>query len=51
MRTGQPKGFAYVQFARAEDVDNAVLMNEAMFKDRALKVTFNPLLFGFFAEN
>ena len=37
--TGQPKGFAYVEFAEAESIDKAVALNEAVLKGRQLKVT------------
>jgi len=36
--TGQPKGYAYVQFRSAEAVANAVLLNDSEFKGRRLKV-------------
>merc|ERR1719320_1801275 len=37
--TGQPKGYAYVQFRSAEAVANAVLLNESEFKGRQLKIS------------
>lgn len=37
--TGHPKGFSYVEFADAEHVNNAVALNESVFKGRPLKVT------------
>ncbi|KAJ1557412.1 cytoplasmic RNA-binding protein, partial [Nowakowskiella sp. JEL0078] len=37
--TGHPKGFAYVEFASPDSVNNAVLLNESPFKGRLLKVT------------
>jgi len=36
--TGHPKGYAYVEFADKDSVSNALLMNEALFKGRQLKV-------------
>lgn len=36
--TGQPKGYAYVEFAEPASVSNAVVLNESQFKGRALKV-------------
>jgi len=36
--TGQPKGYAYVQFRSAEAVANAVLINDSEFKGRRLKI-------------
>lgn len=36
--TGQPKGFAYIQFATINAVDNAVLLDGSEFKNRVLKV-------------
>ncbi|KAJ3072813.1 cytoplasmic RNA-binding protein [Podochytrium sp. JEL0797] len=36
--TGQPKGFAYVEFADAANVQTAVTLNESLFKGRLLKV-------------
>eukprot|EP00741_Cyanophora_paradoxa_P009737 tig00001628_g9434.t1 len=38
--TGQPKGFAYIEFAEAEAVQTAVALNESVFKGRQIKV--NP---------
>lgn len=37
--TGKPKGFAYVEFANAESVVNAMLLNETEFKGRVLKIS------------
>lgn len=37
--TGQPKGFAYIEFSEPDHVNNAVAMNESVFKGRPLKVT------------
>ncbi|KAK9894421.1 RNA-binding domain-containing protein [Cystobasidium minutum MCA 4210] len=37
--TGHPKGYAYVEFAEPELVQNAMLLNETEFKGRAIKVT------------
>jgi polyadenylate-binding protein 2 len=36
--TGQPKGFAYVEFAAPEHVANATALNESLFRNRQLKV-------------
>lgn len=35
---GNPKGFAYVEFAHADSAVNAVLMNGSMLRDREIKV-------------
>eukprot|EP01117_Protostelium_nocturnum_P014399 TRINITY_DN5478_c0_g1_i1.p1 TRINITY_DN5478_c0_g1~~TRINITY_DN5478_c0_g1_i1.p1 ORF type:complete len:184 (+),score=84.30 TRINITY_DN5478_c0_g1_i1:63-614(+) len=35
---GQPKGFAYLEFADKDSVANAVLLNETLFKGRQIKV-------------
>lgn len=37
--TGHPKGYAYVEFAEPELVQNAMLLNETEFKGRAIKVS------------
>jgi polyadenylate-binding protein 2 len=37
--TGSPKGYAYVEFAEEESVQNAVLLNDTMFRGRQIKVT------------
>ncbi|KAF9434257.1 cytoplasmic RNA-binding protein [Entomortierella beljakovae] len=37
--TGQPKGYAYVEFADASSVDNAMVLNESLFRARLIKVT------------
>ena len=37
--TGSPKGYAYVEFADEESVQNAVLLNDTMFRNRQIKVT------------
>jgi len=37
--TGQPKGFAYIQFASSDGVENAVLLDGSEFKGRVIKVT------------
>ncbi|KAI9347930.1 hypothetical protein DFJ73DRAFT_953880 [Zopfochytrium polystomum] len=37
--TGHPKGFAYVEFAEASVVSNALALNESLFKGRLIKVT------------
>ena len=36
--TGRGKGFAYIEFADKEAVDNALLLNDSIFKGRELKV-------------
>ena len=37
--TGRPKGHAYVEFADAAAVANAIMLNDSLFKGRQLKVT------------
>ena len=37
--TGRPKGFAFIEFAEEESVDNALLLNDSLFRNRQLKVT------------
>ena len=37
--TGSPKGYAYVEFAEEDSVQNAVLLNDTMFRGRQIKVT------------
>lgn len=37
--TGHPKGYAYIEFAQEESVENALLLNETLFKERLIKVT------------
>ncbi|KAI8867303.1 RNA-binding domain-containing protein, partial [Ramicandelaber brevisporus] len=36
--TKQPRGFAYIEFADLAGVENALVLNESMFKDRVLGV-------------
>ncbi len=36
--TGQPKGFAYIEFADALHVANSMALNESLFRNRLLKV-------------
>lgn len=36
--TGQPKGFAYIEFAEQDHVANATALNESLFRNRLLKV-------------
>merc|ERR1712129_17916 len=36
---GQPKGFAYIEFAEVEAVDAAVALTESDFKGRTLKIS------------
>ncbi|CAE8609763.1 unnamed protein product [Polarella glacialis] len=37
--SGQPKGFAYVEFADEQSVQNSLLLNGSLFRARQLKVT------------
>eukprot|EP00187_Rhodella_violacea_P008523 CAMPEP_0174889348 /NCGR_PEP_ID=MMETSP0167-20121228/4614_1 /TAXON_ID=38298 /ORGANISM="Rhodella maculata, Strain CCMP736" /LENGTH=146 /DNA_ID=CAMNT_0016126723 /DNA_START=167 /DNA_END=603 /DNA_ORIENTATION=+ len=37
--TGQPKGFAYLEFADEDAVKNAMILNESLFRGRQLKVS------------
>ncbi|KAK3838075.1 MAG: polyadenylate-binding protein 2, partial [Linnemannia gamsii] len=37
--TGQPKGYAYVEFADASSVANAMVLNDSLFRARLIKVT------------
>ncbi|KAF9422429.1 cytoplasmic RNA-binding protein [Podila epigama] len=37
--TGQPKGYAYVEFADSSSVVNAMVLNESLFRARLIKVT------------
>ena len=36
---GQPKGYAYIEFAEVEAVDAAVALHESDFKGRTLKIS------------
>eukprot|EP00746_Dinoflagellata_sp_MGD_P008082 gnl/MRDRNA2_/MRDRNA2_116113_c0_seq1.p1 gnl/MRDRNA2_/MRDRNA2_116113_c0~~gnl/MRDRNA2_/MRDRNA2_116113_c0_seq1.p1 ORF type:complete len:188 (-),score=41.21 gnl/MRDRNA2_/MRDRNA2_116113_c0_seq1:38-601(-) len=36
--TGQPKGYAYIEFADEQSVQNSLLLNESLFRGRQLKV-------------
>merc|ERR1719230_2197722 len=36
---GQPKGYAYIEFAEVEAVEAAVALNESDFKGRMLRIT------------
>jgi hypothetical protein len=36
--TGQPKGYAYVEFADPSSVGNAMVLNESLFRARLIKV-------------
>lgn len=36
--TGHPKGYAYIEFKDRESVQNALILNESMFRGRQLKV-------------
>ncbi|POM74096.1 Polyadenylate-binding protein 2 [Phytophthora palmivora] len=36
--TGQPKGYAYIEFASRDAVESALLLNDTMFRGRQLKV-------------
>ncbi|TKR93247.1 hypothetical protein L596_007741 [Steinernema carpocapsae] len=37
--TGHPKGFAYIEFTDKEGMQNALAMNETLFRGRQIKVT------------
>ena len=37
--TGHPKGFAYMEFTEEESVQNALALNDSLFRGRQLKVT------------
>ncbi|TYZ66362.1 hypothetical protein PybrP1_011466 [[Pythium] brassicae (nom. inval.)] len=37
--TGQPKGYAYIEFASRDAVESALLLNDTVFRGRQLKVT------------
>ena len=37
--TGQPKGYAYIEFASADSIESACLLNDTTFRGRQLKVT------------
>mmetsp|Transcript_56822 Transcript_56822/g.122871 ORF Transcript_56822/g.122871 Transcript_56822/m.122871 type:complete len:199 (-) Transcript_56822:51-647(-) len=37
--TGNPKGFAYIEFADEQTVQNSLLLNGSLFRGRQLKVT------------
>lgn len=37
--SGQPKGYAYVEFAEPAHVANAMALNESLFRNRLIKVT------------
>jgi polyadenylate-binding protein 2 len=37
--TGQPKGYAYIEFASKDAVESACLLNDTLFRGRHLKVT------------
>lgn len=37
--TGNPKGYAYVEFSTTQPIANALQLNESLFKGRMLKVT------------
>ena len=39
--TGQPKGYAYVEFAEPSLVTQALVLNESVFRSRNLKVCLN----------
>ena len=36
--TGQPKGFAYIEFSEKDSVETAQALNDSLFKGRAIKV-------------
>merc|ERR1719152_431051 len=49
--TGQPKGYAYVQFSTKEGVENAILLDCSEFKGREIKVIPKRTnIFGFNRE-
>ncbi|CDR95501.1 RNA binding protein, putative [Babesia bigemina] len=37
--TGKPKGYAYIEFANEDAVNNALMLNDCVFKERIIKVT------------
>jgi len=37
--TGHPKGYAYIEFAKEDSVQNAFLLSDTLFKERQIKVT------------
>eukprot|EP00617_Octactis_speculum_P014675 CAMPEP_0185743680 /NCGR_PEP_ID=MMETSP1174-20130828/1488_1 /TAXON_ID=35687 /ORGANISM="Dictyocha speculum, Strain CCMP1381" /LENGTH=161 /DNA_ID=CAMNT_0028416541 /DNA_START=37 /DNA_END=519 /DNA_ORIENTATION=- len=43
--TGKPRGYAYVEFADVEAVENALLLNDSIFKGRELKVAVKRVNF------
>ncbi|KAI7828243.1 hypothetical protein BC939DRAFT_394448, partial [Gamsiella multidivaricata] len=44
--TGQPKGYAYVEFADAPSVANAMVMNESLFRARLINLFSCSLAFS-----
>lgn len=42
--TGHPKGYAYVEFSEPSLVNNAIVLNESVFKGRNLKVFCSVML-------
>lgn len=36
--TGKPKGYAYIEFANEDAVNNALMLNDCLFKERIIKV-------------
>ncbi|GBE61321.1 RNA recognition motif-containing protein [Babesia ovata] len=41
--TGKPKGYAYIEFANEDAVNNALMLNDCVFKERIIKVRTPPL--------
>lgn len=39
--TGNPKGYAYVEFAEPSQIANALVLNESTFRGRAIKVSLS----------
>ncbi|ORM40558.1 Polyadenylate-binding protein 2 [Babesia sp. Xinjiang] len=37
--SGKPKGYAYIEFANEDAVNNALILNDCLFKERIIKVT------------
>lgn len=36
--SGKPKGYAYIEFANEDAVNNALMLNDCLFKERIIKV-------------
>lgn len=41
--TGHPKGYAYVEFSEPSLVNNAIVLNESVFRGRNLKVPYHAI--------